>query len=103
MPHGSCKLNGTSGSAVPDRQPGSDKEDDAPFQCVGIITAAPQDSWAADKARAVNEEMRFPIWTGLAAHRPLGNTNHARKVSYKHPAGFRQRFNKCPIHEPAVS
>ena len=46
--------------------------------------------------------MRFSIWTGLAAHRPLGNINRARNAPYKHSAGFRQRFNKCPIHEPAA-
>ena len=90
-----------------DKQPVEDptvewKEDEAPFQRVGLITAAPQDSWAADKVKAVNEEMRFSIWTGLAAHRPLGNINRARNAPYKHSAGFRQRFNKCPIHEPAA-
>ena len=76
------------------------KEDEAPFRRVGLITAAPQDSWAAAKVQAVDEEMRFSVWTGLAAHRPLGNINRARNAPYKHSAGFRQRFNKCPIHEP---
>ena len=79
------------------------KEDEAPFQRVGIITAAPQDSWATDKVQAVDEAMRFSVWTGLAAHRPLGGINRARNAPYKHSAGFRQRFNKCPIHEPAVN
>ena len=78
------------------------KEDEAPFQRVGLITAAPQDSWAPAKVQAVDEEMRFSVWTGLAAHRPLGNINRARNAPYKHSAGFRQRFNKCPIHEPAA-
>ena len=49
----------------------------------------------------VNEEMRFSPWVGLAAHRPLGNINRARKASYEHSAEYRVRFNRCPIHEPA--
>ena len=77
------------------------KEDDAPFQRVGIVRAAAQDSWDKDRVTKVNEEMRFSIWTGLAAHRPLGNINRARNETYKNSSGFRERFNGCPIHEPA--
>ena len=51
----------------------------------------------------VDEEMRFSIWTGLAAHRPLGNVNRARNEPYRHSAQFRERFNHCPIHEPGAS
>ncbi|WP_062206242.1 catalase family protein [Aureimonas sp. AU12] len=91
-----------------DKQPVEDptvewKEDEAPFQRVATITAAPQDSWAAAKVQAVDEEMRFSIWTGLAAHQPLGNINRARKAPYQHSADFRQRFNGCPMHEPSGS
>ena len=70
---------------------------------MATITAAPQDSWAAAKVQAVDEEMRFSIWTGLAAHQPLGNINRARKAPYQHSADFRQRFNGCPMHEPSGS
>jgi catalase len=77
------------------------KEDEAPFQTVATVTAAPQDSWAPEKVQAVDEEMRFSVWTGLAAHQPLGNINRARKATYRHSADFRQRFNGCPLHEPA--
>ena len=35
----------------------------------------------------IDEAKRFNIWTGLAAHRPVGNTDRAG-------------FNTCPIHEP---
>ncbi len=76
------------------------KEDDAPFVTVATIKAGPQDSWSADKVRAVDEEMRFSIWTGLEAHRPLGNINRARRETYAHSAQFREAFNRCPIHEP---
>ncbi|GJE57652.1 catalase family protein [Methylobacterium thuringiense] len=88
-----------------DRQPLEDptvewNEEEAPFQRVATITARPQDSWDAAQVDAVNERMRFGVWTGLAAHRPLGNINRARNAPYRHSAKFRERFNGCPIHEP---
>ena len=91
-----------------DKQPVEDptvewNEDETPFQRVGLITADAQDSWSAEKVQAVDEGMRFSVWTGLAAHRPLGNINRARNAPYQHSAGFRQRFNKCPIHEPITN
>ncbi|KAB0677554.1 catalase family protein [Aureimonas leprariae] len=77
-------------------------EDEAPFERVATITVAPQDSWETARVQAVNEAMRFGVWTGLAAHQPLGNINRARNEPYQHSAEFRQRFNRCPIHEPSV-
>lgn len=90
-----------------ERQPVEDptvewNEAEAPFQRVGLITVRPQDSWNATRVQAVDEEMRFSIWTGLAAHKPLGNINRARNAPYRHSAEFRQRFNGCPIHEPGT-
>ncbi|WP_427025396.1 catalase family protein [Aureimonas ureilytica] len=89
-----------------ERQPVEDptvewNEDEAPFQTVATITVDPQDSWDETRVRAVDEEMRFSVWTGLAAHQPLGNINRARRSAYQHSAEFRARFNRCPIHEPA--
>ena len=91
-----------------DKQPVEDptvewKEDEAPFQRVATITVRPQDSWDAARVEAVNERMRFGVWTGLAAHQPLGNINRARNAPYRHSAKFRERFNGCPIHEPPGS
>ncbi|MCC0805730.1 catalase family protein [Methylobacterium sp. W2] len=88
-----------------ERQPIEDptvewNEEEAPFQRVGLITVRPQDSWEPARVQAVDEGMRFSVWTGLAAHRPLGNINRARNAPYKHSAEFRERFNGCPIHEP---
>ena len=88
-----------------ERQPVEDptvlwNEDETPFQRVGLITVRAQDSWDPARVRAVDEEMRFSVWTGLTAHRPLGNINRARNAPYRHSAEFRQRFNGCPIHEP---
>lgn len=73
---------------------------EAPFQTVATIHVAPQNSWDPAQVQAVDEGMRFSVWTGLAAHQPLGNINRARKASYEHSAQFRADFNKCPIHEP---
>ncbi|MCJ2012268.1 catalase family protein [Methylobacterium sp. J-076] len=88
-----------------ERQPVEDPtvawdEAEAPFQRVATITVRPQDSWDAGQVQAVDEGMRFSVWTGLAAHRPLGNINRARNAPYRHSAKFRERFNGCPIHEP---
>lgn len=76
-------------------------EDLAPFATVATLRAEPQDSWSPARVQEVDEEMRFSIWTGLEAHRLLGNINRARKAPYEHSAKFRERFNGCPIHEPS--
>jgi len=75
-------------------------EAEAPFQRVGILRAAAQDSWSPDQVRQIDEETRFSVWTGIAAHRPLGNINRARRDPYRHSADFRARVNGCPYHEP---
>lgn len=77
------------------------KEEQSPFQTVATITAQPQDSWDEDRVDEVNEHLRFSIWTGLAAHQPLGNINRARNEPYQRSADFRARVNGCPIHEPS--
>jgi catalase len=76
-------------------------EEDAPYVAVATLQADPQDTWSDAKVQKVDEEMRFSIWTGLAAHEPLGNINRARKATYEHSSKFREGFNRCPIHEPA--
>jgi catalase len=91
-----------------ERQPVEDptvewKEEETPFQKVGAVRVEPQDSWEPGRVEQVDEAMRFSIWTGLAAHRPLGNINRARNEPYRHSATFRERFNRCPIHEPGGS
>ena len=76
------------------------KEEDSPFQTVATLRAGRQDSWDAGQVERVDEGMRFSPWIGLAAHRPLGNINRARKAPYEHSAAYRAGFNGCPIHEP---
>ncbi|MBP0495770.1 catalase family protein [Pararoseomonas indoligenes] len=90
-----------------ERQPVEDPtvqwdEDEAPFRTVATITIPRQDSWEPARVQAVNEEMHFMIWTGLAAHQPLGNINRARREAYLHSTRFRERFNRCPVHEPGT-
>ena len=90
-----------------DRQPVEDPtvewdEAEAPFVKVATIRAPAQDSWDAAMVQDVNEEMRFSVWTGIAAHRPLGNINRARRDPYRHSADFRANFNACPYHEPTA-
>lgn len=75
-------------------------EKDAPFQRVAVIEVRAQDSWDPAQVQRVDEAMRFSVWTGLAAHQPLGNINRARRAPYRHSADFRARFNGCPFHEP---
>jgi catalase len=77
-------------------------EEEAPFVAVATLRADPQDTWEEAKVRHVDEEMRFSVWTGLEAHRPLGNINRARKAPYEHSSKFREGFNRCPIHEPSA-
>jgi catalase len=89
-----------------DKQPVEDptvewKEADAPFVQVATLRVPRQDSWDAAAVQQVNEEMRFSVWTGLAAHQPLGDVNRARRDTYRHSADFRAAANRCPIHEPA--
>lgn len=78
------------------------KEEQSPFQTVATLTATPQDSWDAAQVKAVEDGMRFSVWTGLAAHQPLGAVNRARRDTYRHSAEFRERYNGCPIHEPSA-
>lgn len=75
-------------------------EDEAPFVTVARIEAGPQDTWSDEKVAAVDAGMRFSVWTGLSAHRPLGNINRSRRDAYLHSSDFRQKYNRCPIHEP---
>ena len=77
-------------------------EEEVPFRTVATITVSRQDSWDPARVQAVDEEMHFMIWTGLEAHRPLGNINRARRETYIHSTQFRERFNRCPVHEPSV-
>lgn len=71
-----------------------------PFQRVGTLRANAQDRWSPEKVQQIDKETRFSVWTGIAAHSPLGNVNRARNETYRHSADFRARVNGCAYHEP---
>lgn len=75
-------------------------EEASPFQTVATIRVPPQETWTYEKSQAMDDGLRFSIWTGLAAHQPLGQVNRARKAPYQASADFRAAVNGCPIHEP---
>ncbi|MDX6807646.1 catalase family protein [Terrihabitans rhizophilus] len=73
----------------------------SPFLPVARLRAQAQTGWSDERAQVVDDNMRFSVWTGLEAHRPLGVINRVRKQTYAASARFRGTFNGCPIHEPA--
>jgi hypothetical protein len=75
----------------------------SPYRTVGRITVAPQQSMGTDLAGRVDEQTFFSPWHGLAAHRPLGSVNRARRQAYEMSAEFRGKFNGCPMHEMAAA
>jgi len=74
-------------------------QDASPFLPVARLIVPPQTGWAADSA-AREDALAFSPWHALAAHRPLGAINRARRVVMAASRHFRASFNRCPIHEP---
>jgi hypothetical protein len=74
-------------------------EDVAPFFTVARIRAARQTAWSEDRARAVDDGMAFRPWTGIEAHRPLGQMMRIRKVAYAASQRFRAEHG-APLREP---
>lgn len=72
----------------------------SPFVTVATVEARAQPGYTKPRAEQVDDHMRFSPWIGVEAHQPLGSVNRARKSSYEHSAEFREKFNKCPIHDP---
>lgn len=72
----------------------------SPFVTVATLTVPAQESWSEARSKAIDDAMRFTVWTGLAAHQPLGSINRVRKSAYKMSSEFRAQFNGCPMHEP---
>lgn len=78
------------------------KEADSPYVTVATLEVPPQASWVHGGSDAVDDALSYSIWHGIAAHRPLGNINRARKETYQQSADFRGAYNGCPIHQPRV-
>lgn len=77
--------------------------DEAQSQYITVATldVPAQIGWDDEATRATDEALSYSIWHGIAAHRPLGNVNRARRDTYRFSADFRRGFNGCPMHEPA--
>jgi hypothetical protein len=73
-------------------------EKQSPFITVATFTVEPQIGWTHGTSDAQEDRLSFSPWHGLAAHRPLGAINRARKDIYEFSADYRARFNACPVH-----
>lgn len=73
----------------------------SPFVTVATLDVPPQIGWDDAATTATDEALSYNVWHGIAAHRPLGNVNRARRDTYRFSADFRRSFNGCPMHEPA--
>ncbi len=91
----------------PERMPIEDAsvpwpEDLSPFVPVATLEVPPQQSWLQGRSQVEEDEIAFDPWHAIAAHRPLGALNRARKVVLAASRQFRGGFNRCPIHEPKL-
>jgi hypothetical protein len=75
-------------------------ESESPYLTVATITAGRQDAWTIEKIAAIDEGLSFTPWHALAAHRPLGSVNRARKSAYEMSAKFRAENSRRVIAEP---
>ena len=64
-------------------------QDENPYITVARLSTPAQNAWSPENVAAVDEGMSFNPWNGLAAHRPLGNINRARKPTYANSIAFR--------------
>ncbi len=76
-------------------------ENESPYLPVARLTVPAQSAWSPARSGVVDDQLSFSPWHGLAAHRPLGAINRARRSAYEMSARFRGDFNGCPMHEPA--
>jgi hypothetical protein len=64
-------------------------EKETPFIPVARISAAAQPTFSAQTNDASDHQLAFSPWHGLAAHRPLGSIQRARKSAYDMSKRFR--------------
>ena len=75
-------------------------ENRSPFVAVATLRIAQQDFDNATRNRQ-GEDMRFSPWHCLAAHRPIGSINRARRVVYHGISGLRRRVNGIATDDQA--
>ena len=71
----------------------------SPFRPVATLTVAPQRGWENGVSHRHEDALFFSPWHGLAAHRPLGSINRARRETYDFSAQYRSETNGCPMHQ----
>ncbi len=77
-------------------------EDASRFHTVATLEMPPQIACENGVTNAADEALAFSPWHGLAAHRPLGGINRARRETYAKSAAYRGRVNGCPMREPTT-
>lgn len=77
-------------------------EAESPHVTVAHLRVPPQTAWQGDASARREDGLAFAPWHALAAHRPLGSINRARRVVMAASRSFRSGFNRCPIHEPTA-
>ena len=60
----------------------------------------PQQTFDSPGQLAFAESLNFTPWHAIAAHRPLGNQNRARRRTYWELSRLRQSQDPRPLHEP---
>lgn len=73
-------------------------EQASPYRTVATLKIGPQTAWTHAISEQQEDRLAFSPWHGLAAHRPLGAINRARRSLYDFSADFRAEFNACPLH-----
>ena len=76
-------------------------EEESPFVTLARISVAPQIAWNEARSAEMDDGLAFSPWHGLAAHRPLGAINRARRLAYPSSANARSPRGRCPVHEPS--
>ena len=77
-------------------------EELSPYVAVARLMLPRQQSWDPVASPRLEDETAFDPWNCLAAHRPLGAVNRARREVMAVSRDLRAEFNRCPIHEPAA-
>jgi hypothetical protein len=71
----------------------------SPFVPVATLHV-PAQRFDSDRQLAFADNLSYNPWHSLAAHRPLGSQNRARRVIYAELSALRQRMNGTPHVEP---
>jgi len=75
-------------------------ETSSPYVAVARITAARQLAWSPARSTAIDDNMSFNPWHGIAAHRPIGSIMRVRKLVYEMSAKLRADRNRGVRREP---